>query len=87
MGVMAEADPAMYRAMGETLKGLRDKRAMRVCELARRSTVHRNQLALYESGEVMPTLPMLMQIAEACGTTASAILRNAELRMAKGETR
>lgn len=83
MGVMVEQDAAVYRAMGATLKGLRGKRAMRVGELASRAGVHRNYVYRYERGEVMPTLPMLMQIAEACGTTASAILRNTELRLAK----
>lgn len=57
-----------------TLRAAREKSALSVNELAERSGVNRQQLALYEAGASEPRATSLLKIARALGCSVDYLL-------------
>jgi len=77
--------------LGAAIRRLREARGLTLRELSARSTVSPRFLALLEKGEGNISVPRLTEVAEALGTTASALLeaseRSAEASPVLRETR
>lgn len=74
---------ALYEAIGRELKDLREKQGVRQEELAARIALSRSSIANAEAGRQAIPLHHLVEIAEALGGSASAVLQAAERRQVR----
>lgn len=74
---------ALYAAVGRELKERRESQRIGQEELAARVALSRSSIANAEAGRQAIPLHHLVELAEAIGTTASAVLEAAERRNAQ----
>jgi transcriptional regulator with XRE-family HTH domain len=68
----------LQRKFGRVLRRLREDAELSQEGLAERAGLHRNSVGLMERGQRMPTILVVQQLAEALGTTMSALLAQVE---------
>lgn len=60
--------------LGDTLRDLRNKKELSQSDLAKRIGVNSSTIALYESGERLPSLRRLIRLSLALGVTTDFLL-------------
>jgi transcriptional regulator with XRE-family HTH domain len=68
-------------ALGQTLRGLRNKRKWSQTDLALRADVDRNYISLIELGRNSPSVRMLFRLCDALNTIPSDFLKDVERRI------
>lgn len=61
-------------SMGDTIRALRNERNISQERLAKKIGVTRSMIALYESGERLPSLSALIELSRALGVTTDYLL-------------
>ncbi len=61
-------------SLGKNLRALRNERNLSQRKLAQRVGVRGSTIALYESGERYPSIPMLIRLAKELGVTVDYLL-------------
>ena len=64
------------QALGAAIRGLREERAIRLTDLAKQTALSVSFLSQLERGLTNPSLPSLVRISAALGTSAHALLAN-----------
>ena len=64
------------QALGAAIRGLREERAIRLTDLAKQTALSVSVLSQLERGLTNPSLPSLVRISAALGTSAHALLAN-----------
>jgi transcriptional regulator with XRE-family HTH domain len=73
---METVDEKVQQALAALIKGLRRGRGLSQLELADKIGKTKQAVSCYERGVYSPTIGVLIQIAEACGTTLSDIFNS-----------
>lgn len=72
---MAKSEPLDGRSLGARIRELRHYAGITQAELARRTGIHRPNIARVEAGRHTPSLETISRLAEALGVNPSQILR------------
>lgn len=71
-----EAEPA--RAFGMAVRAVRTRASIAQEELANRAGIDRSHMGKIERGEHMPTLAIILRVAEALGVTSALLMAETE---------
>jgi transcriptional regulator with XRE-family HTH domain len=73
------------RALGASVRSLREGMGLSQEELADRAGLHRTYVGCIERGEKNPTILTVMRISSALGVRASDVVRDVEARLRRGD--
>lgn len=74
-----EAENALERHLGSTIRDLRRKHGMTIADVAERAEISRGMLSRIENAQTATSLEALTRIARALGVSMSALFRNYDM--------
>jgi transcriptional regulator with XRE-family HTH domain len=74
---VSEPDPLLI-ALGNAIRGKREERGLTRAKLAATTGVHERRVTALEEGRLDPDYELLLLVADALGTRASALIIHAE---------